>query len=160
MTRRETIEAFLSQKVLALAGASRSGRKFGNVVLRELKAKGYEVRVVHPEAAEIDGVPCFSSLAALPSGIGGLVLVVPPAQAAQLVQEAAEAGIPRIWMQQGSSSPEALRTCEEQGLSVIHGECILMFAQPTAGVPRLHRWLWGVLGRLPRPTPDFPKAES
>jgi hypothetical protein len=31
------------QKRLALAGASRSGRGFGNAVLKELTAKGYEV---------------------------------------------------------------------------------------------------------------------
>jgi len=32
---------------------------------------------------------------------------------------------------------------------VIHGECILMFARP-AGIHWFHRWLWGVLGRLPQ----------
>jgi predicted CoA-binding protein len=30
----------------------------------------------------------------------------------------------------------------------VAGECILMFAKPT-GVHKAHRWVWGVLGRLP-----------
>lgn len=163
MTRQETVEELLAQPVLALAGASRSGRKFGNTILKELKAKGYEVLLVHPEVAEIDGTPCFPSLAALPKPVGGLLLVVPPAKAEQLVQEAADLGIARIWMQQGSSSPEAIRLCEAKGIAAVHGECILMFAQPTAGVHRFHRWIWGVFGKLPvqsDPPPTHGRALS
>jgi len=152
MTRQEAVEGFLSQRVLALAGASRSGKKFGNTILKELKAKGYEVLLVHPEAGEIEGTPCFPSLAALPKPVGGLLLVVPPAKAEPLVREAAELGIPRIWMQQGSSSPEAIRLCEAKGIAAVHGECILMFAQPTNGAHRFHHWLWGVFGKLPAKT--------
>jgi predicted CoA-binding protein len=148
MLRFEAIEEFLSQRELALVGASRTGRKFGNTLLKELRAKGYAVVPVHPEAAEIDGVACVPSLANLPKPVGGLILVVKPTQAAQLVREAAAMGIPRIWMQQGSSSPEALRLCEELGIEAIHGECLLMFAAPT-GIHRFHRWLWGLLGKLP-----------
>ena len=33
---------------------SRSGKKFGNVVGKELKTKGYEIFPIHPEAKEID----------------------------------------------------------------------------------------------------------
>lgn len=32
-TRQESVEDFLSQRRLALAGSSRSGRKFGNPIL-------------------------------------------------------------------------------------------------------------------------------
>ncbi len=150
MTRQDVVDAFLSQKVLALVGASRNGGKFGNTLLRELRAKGYEVLPVHPEATELEGVPCAASLSTLPKPAGGLVLVVQPAQAPQLLRDAAAAGIRRVWLQQGASSPEALRLCEELGLQAIHGQCLLMFAAPT-GVHRFHRWLWGCFGRLPRP---------
>ena len=150
MTRSDAVDDFLAQKALALAGASRGGKKFGNALLRELRTKGHEVLPVHPEVGEIDGVPCAASLAALPKPVGGLVVVVNPAQAAGLVREAAAAGIPRIWMQQGSSSPEALALCEELGIEAIHGECLLMFARPVQGVHGFHRWLRGFFGKLPR----------
>jgi predicted CoA-binding protein len=149
MTTRSAVDGFLASRRLALAGASRGGKKFGNAVLKTLAAKGYDVAVVHPEAAEIDGVPCYRSLGDLPDGVEGLVLVVPPAQTATLVREAAAAGIPRIWMQQGSASRDAVAFCREHGIDVVHGECILMFAEPT-GIHRLHRWLWGLFGKLPR----------
>ena len=149
MNTRAEIDDFLAQKTLALAGASRSGKKFGNVVLRELKSKGYEIQLLHPSAPEIGGVPCVPSLARLPRPVGGLVLVVPPAQTEKLVREAAVAGVTRVWMQQGSESPEALRLCRESGITAIHGECILMFAEPVGGVHRFHRWLRRVFKKLP-----------
>jgi hypothetical protein len=159
VTRKDLVEDFLSQRVLALAGASRTGKKFGNAILKELEAKGYEVLLVHPETAEINGKTCFPSLAALPKPVGGLLLVVPPAKAEQLVREAADLGIPRIWMQQGSSSPGAIRLCETKGIAAVHGECILMFARPTTGVHRFHHWLWGVFGKLPVQS-DPPHAQG
>jgi predicted CoA-binding protein len=153
MTTREAVDGFVSQKVLALAGASRSGKKFGNAVLKELRAKGYEVLVVHPDADTIDGVPCYRSLADLPKPAGGLIAVVPPPETRRLVTEAAAAGITRVWMQQGSESPEAVRFCEENGMVAVHGECILMFVEPAAFIHRFHRWIWSVLGKLPREGP-------
>jgi len=148
MTTRALIDQFLSQPHLALAGASRSGKKFGNIVLKELTAKGYRVAVVHPGADRIGAVECCPSLAELPDGVGGLLIAVPRAQAAHLVREAAAARIRWIWLAQGAESPEAIEYCQSRGINLIHNECILMFTQPT-GMHRCHRWLWGLLGKLP-----------
>jgi uncharacterized protein len=149
MTSRAAVDGFMAERTLALVGASRSGRKFGNAVLKELTAKGYRVLPVHRDAAEIDGHAAYGSLADLPERVGGVVVVVPPARAEQVVLEAAAAGIRRVWLQQGASSPAALAVAEAQGLSVVHGECVLMFAEPTSSIHRVHRFIWKVLGRLP-----------
>ena len=138
MTSKSSIDAFLVQETLALAGVSRSGGKFGNKVLENLFGKGYEVLPIHPEASEIDGVHCYPSLADLPAEVGGLVLVVPPAQTERLVREAGEAGIGRVWMQPGAESDAAIRYCEQHGIDVVHGECIMMLAQPK-GIHRADR---------------------
>jgi hypothetical protein len=53
-------------------------------------------------------------------------------------------------MQQGAESKEAIRFCEDNNIAVVHGECILMFAEPLAFGHRLHRWIWKLLGRLPK----------
>jgi hypothetical protein len=119
------------------------------MVLRELTKRGYRVSVVHPQAAEIDGVRCYPSVSALPEEVGGLVLVVPPEQTERIVREAAARGVRRIWMQQGSESAAAIELCRASGIDAVHGECILMFAQP-AGFHRFHRWLWKLLGKLPQ----------
>ncbi|MBE0642571.1 MAG: CoA-binding protein [Bacteroidetes bacterium] len=146
---RSLVEDFVAQKTLALAGASRSGKKFGNTILKELKGKGYTVHVVHPEASQIDGVPCVPSLAALPEEVGGLVLAVKPAESEKLVREAHAAGISRIWMQQGAASGDAITYCAENGIDAVHGECLLMFVEPVQSVHSFHRWLWKIFGKLP-----------
>ena len=147
-TTRSSIDAFLAQNTLAIAGVSRSGKGFGNAVLKDLIAKGYEMLPVHPAMDEVGGVHVYPSLAKLPNGVGGVVLVVPPVQTEALVRQAREVGIERVWMQQGAESESAIRFCEDNGISVVHGECIMMFAQPS-GVHRLHRWVRGIFGKLP-----------
>lgn len=149
MTTRAAVEDFLSQKSLAVVGVSRSGKKFGNSAFNELKTKGYKVYPVNPNAESIDGETCYPSLTSLPEQVGGVLVVVPPSQTETTVREAADAGINRIWMQQGSESQDAIRFCTEHGISAVHGECILMFAEPTAWFHRMHRGIWRLLGKLP-----------
>ncbi len=150
MTSRAAVDNFLAQKDLALVGVSRSGKKFGNMALRELTANGYRVFPVHPNAETIQGVRSYRSIRELPTPVGGLLIVVQPNQTEVVVREAATAGIRRVWMQQGSQSPAALSFCTENGIEAVHGECILMFLEKGPVFHRFHHWLWGLLGKLPR----------
>lgn len=150
MTIRASINDFLAQRTLAIVGISRNGGGFGNTVYKEIKQKGYQVLPVHPKAKTIQGDFCYPNLGDLPKKPGGVVIVVPPAQTEKIVKEAKQAGISRVWMQQGSESKAAIEFCKQEGISVVHGECILMFAEPIGFAHKLHRWLWGMLGKLPR----------
>ena len=146
MDRQATIQHFVSARKLALVGMSRSGKKFGNAVFKELSAKGYSLFPIHPEAGEIDGQSCFSSLDQLPEPVVGLICVVPPAQTEVLVDQAAQAGIPAIWMQQGSESPAAIARCEQLQLPYVDKACILMYARPS-GFHKFHAWLHRLTGK-------------
>jgi hypothetical protein len=146
---RADVEDFLAQRTLAVVGVSRTGTKFGNVIYRSLRDKGYHVIPVHPAAESLEGDRCVPNLRHLPPGVDGLVLVVPPAETERIVREAVAAGIRRIWMQQGAESPVAVQFCRDHGISVVSGECLLMFAEPAEWVHRAHRWLWKHLDRLP-----------
>lgn len=148
MTTASSVERFLAHEKLALVGASRSGKKFGNTLLKELSAKGWQVAVIHPGADEIEGHRCYSAVADLPKEVEALVVCVPSVETERVVREAAAHGITDVWMQLGSASPDAVQFCAEHGLNAIHHECVLMFARPT-GVHRVHRWLWGLFGKLP-----------
>lgn len=149
MTTKAAIEEFVSQRTLAVVGASTGGKKFGNAASKNLRAKGYRMIPVHPTAETIDGERCYSRLGELPEPVGGVLVVVPPAETEKVVREAAAAGIRRVWMQQGAQSPAAIQFCEDQGMSVVYGECILMFAEPVTGGHRFHRFIWRLLGKLP-----------
>jgi len=149
MTSRAAIDNILSQKHLGLVGVSRSGKKFGYAILKELGGKGYSFSLVHPEADEIAGQRCYPSVSDLPDDINSLVVVVPPEQTENLVREVVNTSIRNIWMQQGSESAEAIKFCSENGITVVHGECVLMFADPQ-GLHKFHHWLWGLFGKLPK----------
>jgi len=148
MASAKAIEAFLDNPSLAVVGVSRSGKKFGNWACRVLRAQGYRVYPVHWGAPIIDGVRCSARLSDVPERVNAVLVVVPPEHAIDVVREAAAAGIRHVWLQQGAESPDALRLGAELGLSVIAGECILMFARPT-GIHRVHHWLRRVTHRLP-----------
>jgi len=149
MTKGAVIEEMLAQRKLAVFGVSRSGRKFGNAAYRGLRAAGYRVFAVHPEADRIEGDPCYPSLAALPEAVGGVVLVVPPAQAEKIVPEVARAGIHYVWLQQGAESPAVLAACQAAGLRAVSGECVLMFIEPSSWFHRAHRLVRRVTRGLP-----------
>ena len=149
MVSRALIDDFLAQRTLALAGVSRSGKGFGNAVRRELGARGYTLKLIHPEADSIGGQPCVHALREVAPEVGGVVLVTPPAETLKLLREAQEAGIRRVWIQEGAESDAAIAFCGEHGLAAVHHECILMFIERAAWPHRLHRAIRGAFGHLP-----------
>jgi uncharacterized protein len=149
-TSRASVDEFVNQKTLAVVGVSGNSKKFGNWAYRELKAKGYRIFPINRNLDSIDGSECYPNLHALPEKVDGVLIVVPPKETEQVVREADALSIKRIWMQQGSESDEAIEYCHKNGISEVHGECILMFAEPVCSYHRLHRGIIGILGKLPQ----------
>jgi predicted CoA-binding protein len=149
MVSKADIEDFLAQKTLAVVGVSRKSQKFGNAIYKELKKKGYRVFPVNANAETVEGEPCYHDLKSLPEPVGGVVIVVPPAQTEVVVKDAQEAGICRVWIQQGAQSEAALAFCKENNITVVYKMCILMFLEPVAGVHKFHRWILKIFGKLP-----------
>jgi predicted CoA-binding protein len=148
MKTSEIIQTFLDQPAIAVVGASREKHHFGNAACRTLRDKGYRVYPIHRRASEIDGTKCYARFEDLPERVGGVLIVVPPWEAIDVIRNAAAAGITRVWLQQGAQSPEALKVCAQLGVEVVDGECILMFAHPT-GVHKMHQVVRRVFQSLP-----------
>jgi len=149
MTSKKIVDEFLLQKKIAVVGVSRKKTKFGNAIYKELKQKGYQVFPINPNMQTFEGDPCYPDLLSIPEKVDAVVINVPPAQTEKVVREAKEAEINKVWLQQGSQSKDAIKFCEENGIDYVTNECILMFAQPSAFIHRAHKWVWGVLGKLP-----------
>lgn len=149
MATKISIDNFLKAESIAVYGVSRKGKKFGNFAYRELKKKGYTVYPVHPEASELEGDPSFKNLSEIGSNVDAAFVNLPPEQTTRVVQELTQAGIKNLWIQQGAESEEALEFCKSQGVDPVHGECILMYADPS-GFHKLHRWIWQALGKVPK----------
>ena len=144
MTSRAMIDEFFAQEHLALIRASRQAKVLGCKLDKELTAKGYSVSVVY-----LDEEEAGAGLTNQEPPIGGVMIAVPRDQTERAVQRVIEAKIPRIWIQEGSESEASIKLCEEKGISLIHGECILMFAEPVKSFHAFHRWIWKLLGKLP-----------
>jgi predicted CoA-binding protein len=143
-----SIQEFLKGKKFALVGVSRSGGKFGNAIYTELKGRGFDIRIVHPEAKEIDGAACVPNLKALGSAVDGVIICVSPNQAAAVVQDGAQAGIKNVWLQQGADSAEAVAAARQAGMNVVAGKCILMYAPPVRSFHGFHRAISSLFGQL------------
>jgi len=152
-TTTDAIQEVLAQRTVALVGVSRGGKKFGNAIYRELKGKGYKVFPVHPQAESIEGDPCYPNLKSLPEQAGAVVICVPPAEAERVVQQAFEAGIKSVWLQQGAESYAAIQYCENHEMTTVHGQCIMMFAEPVQSFHGFHRWVWRLIGKYPSASP-------
>ncbi len=142
------IEQFLSSKRIAVVGMSRSGKKFGNMAAKELKAKGYEIFSVHPETKEIDGMTCYPDLKSLSGKVDAVWISIPPKNVSPVLENASLIGLKNIWLQQGAWSKEVQQTIDQLNLPVITKKCIMMYAPPVNSVHKFHRTIKGIFGKL------------
>lgn len=128
------IDSFLAGASFAVVGASADRQKFGNKVLRAYLASGRRVYPVNPKLDEVEGQTCYPDLASLPERVDGVSIVTPPAVTEAVVEQAADAGLKRLWMQPGAESDKAIARARELGLELIHsGPCVLVALRVLAG---------------------------
>lgn len=146
MGELKDINAFLSNKELAVAGVSRNKKKFGYSVFKELREKDYKVYPVNPNMDEIEGEKCYRSVKELPEKITHIHIVTPKKETVNTVHEAIDKGIKNIWIQQSSDTPEAIEIAKKHKINLISKRCILMYAQPVKGFHAFHRFIAGLFG--------------
>ena len=153
MTEMERIRDFLAQPRLAIVGVSREPLDFSRRLLREFRQAGYDAVAVNPEADELDTQPCFHSVQEIRPPVDTVLLMTSPAVADTVVQDCAHAGVKRVWLYraagQGAVTTTAVRFCEANGISVIPGECPLMFMPGAAWFHRFH----GLVRKITRSYP-------
>lgn len=151
----DAAQRFLAARRIAVTGVSHAPRGHGsNAVYLRLRERGYQVFAVNPNAAVVEGDPCYADLGDIPGGVDAVVVGTRPEHAEATVRRCAELGIPMVWMHRGfgagSVSPQAARAGRELGLLVVDGGCPLMFGPCSdrghAAMRRLLTWT----GNVPR----------
>lgn len=149
---KEAAEQFLSYKRIAVAGVSRKKKDAANLIYLTLRKRGYQVFAVNPNADELEGDPCYKSLADIPGGAEALVIALAPEKTKLIARDAVAAGVKAVWMHKSfgdSVSEEAVSLCREAGMLVLPGGCPMMFSKPVDFGHLCIRGMLSVFGRIP-----------
>lgn len=112
----------MSAPTVAIIGASQDRSKFGNKSVRAHQTAGYQVYPVHPKETEVEGLPCYPSLADLPvKSLDRVSLYLPPAVAVKVIDEVAELDVGEVWLNPGVSDDAVRTRAQKLGLNVIEG---------------------------------------
>ncbi len=139
------VKDFFAQKKIAVVGVSDKRETGCNLAYRKFKENGYAVSAVNPRLTSFEGDPCYPDLQSIPEVPDAVFILTNPSITEQVVQQCVDLGIRRVWMHclmgtkpglaasMTSVSPEAVRLCRENGITVIPGSCPNQFLQPDFG---------------------------
>ena len=112
----------MSAPTVAIIGASADRSKFGNKSVRAHQAAGYQVYPVHPKETEVEGLPCYPSLADLPvKSLDRVSLYLPPAVAVKVLDEITDLDVGEVWLNPGVSDDAVRTRAQKLGLNIIEG---------------------------------------
>jgi len=90
-----SLEPLLAPRSVAVVGAGRRPGSAGRTILANIRDAGFAGRLyaVSPHGTAIDGIPCVSSVAALPEAPDLAVVTVPAARVVQVAEQCGDRGI-------------------------------------------------------------------
>ena len=106
-------------RVVAVVGASRDRRKFGNKAVRAFLRRGYDVVPINPAGGVIEGMPAFASVLDVPRAIDMATVYLQEADGEQVVDEIAKKGIEEVWLNPGADAPRVVARARALGLEPI-----------------------------------------
>lgn len=118
-------EKMLGMRIWAVVGANNNPEKYGNMIFKKLRSKGYKVFPVNPLYDEVEGETCYKTLAELPEKPDVINFVVSPKRSIKYVLEAKELGIEYLWFQPGTYDKNVLERVNELGMSSVQA-CALV----------------------------------
>jgi len=120
---------------IAVIGATDHPAKYGGIIYRDMKAKGFPVFAVNPNRTSVDGDQCWPTVKDLPEKPTIVVFVVPARTGLKVLEDCAEAGLRNIWIQPGAFSPQLRDALESGDFNWIADACVMVRAR-VAAVPR------------------------
>ena len=112
--------------VFAVVGASEDNTKYGHKIFEALLKNGYNAYPINPNAKSVLNKKTYKSISLMPEKPDIVITVVKPEVTEKIADEAVKIGVKKIWMQPGSESKEAIKTCKENGISCTYNSCIII----------------------------------
>lgn len=94
-TEARSIARLLAPASVAVIGVGRRAESLGRTVFSNLRAGGFtgDLYPVNPSLPDVDGVPCYPSVRAVPGTVDLAVIAVPAEQVPAVVADCAEKGV-------------------------------------------------------------------
>jgi uncharacterized protein len=111
---------------VAVVGATDTPGKYGGIVYRDLKRKGYRVYAVNPGRDTVHGDPCYDDLGDLPEPPTIVAIVVPPGLTIEILGRCLDLGLMNVWIQPGAADAAVRSYVEEHGFTAVIDACIML----------------------------------
>ncbi|HEY1917451.1 MAG TPA: GNAT family N-acetyltransferase [Streptosporangiaceae bacterium] len=123
-----SLRHLLRPSTVAVIGASRRRGSPGRDILHNIVTGGYAgpIYPVHPDAAELEGLPCLPSVADLPPDVDVAVIAVPAAGLCAVATACGRRGVRALVVITGglgAEGPELLATCRQYGMRLAGPNC-------------------------------------
>jgi len=113
---------------IAVVGATDRPGKYGGIIYRDLKRKGYKVFAVNPYRETVDGDACWKSVKDLPEVPTIADFVIPAKRGLMVLDECEAAGVFNIWLQPGAESQELIDKLDAGPFNWLAYACIMVRA--------------------------------
>jgi predicted CoA-binding protein len=122
---REEIKRILEESnTVAIVGCSDNPARDSYNIAAAMKAKGYRIIPVNPNADTILGEKAYPSLRDIPEPVDIVDVFRRPEHTPDIAREAVEIGAKTLWLQLGVVNEEAAEIAKSAGLHVIMDRCI------------------------------------
>ena len=120
---------------VAIVGASRDRRKFGNKAVRAFAKAGWKVFPVNLEASHVEGLKAFRTLADVPERIDRVSIYLHPQDTLAILPTIVTLEPTDVWLNPGSADRRVVERGRELGLPLISGCSIVDIGLSPADFP-------------------------
>lgn len=112
--------------LVAVVGATDNPTKYGSVIYRDLKSKGFRVVPVNRHRDTVAGDPAYANLGDLPETPDIVNVVVPPDQTLAVLERSLELGYTTVWLQPGAADAAVRAFLDEHEFTYLVDACIMV----------------------------------
>jgi predicted CoA-binding protein len=102
---------------IAIIGASRNRRKYGNKAVRAYQHMRWDIYPVHPTESAIEGLVAYKSIADVPRPIDRIALYLPLDVTLGMIADIAAARPSEVFFNPGSHSPDLITKARDLGIN-------------------------------------------